>query len=361
MAIAAVAMIGGIVIYTPYVRYWLPAYPLLVASCVLAAGSLIRSIRRQPQRPWLLALSGIVLAGLLLLPAPLLHFHEAWGEYTKRISTEQRREQRFAGYQAVKQLNPILAPDDGVICTYFDGVHLVGGRPYGFGLWWNGVYHIHDPSSFADFCLRYGIRYWIVDHFPLAMRSMNGAEDIAAEYWTDARMVTAWGTLAVYDVATRRLPRWRSFAQYDWPAVLEKTEKVWTASDASAHWVNLTTDSASSPGDGAIVLKGQERIGHRLQPECRGGLCKVEAHLWSQEPTFPLLQIVWYDAAGNLAGRMCGGFRGKSDYEACLYAPVPPGAEVGWVHLWEWKGAPMSLKHAAVKYWQGMRGARDED
>ena len=44
MAVVGVAMIAGVAAYTPYVRYWLPAYPLLVAACVLAAGRLLPSL-----------------------------------------------------------------------------------------------------------------------------------------------------------------------------------------------------------------------------------------------------------------------------------------------------------------------------
>ncbi len=43
MALAGAAMIALVVSYTPYVRYWLPAYPLLLAACVLAAGPLVSS------------------------------------------------------------------------------------------------------------------------------------------------------------------------------------------------------------------------------------------------------------------------------------------------------------------------------
>ena len=204
MAIVGAAMIVGVVVYTPYVRYWTPAYPLLVASCVLAAGSLIgaRGWRPQGRRSLLLAGGGMVL--LLLLPAPLLCLDMPWAVYAKRVSLEDHLRQSYPEYDAVQRLNAILAPHDGVLCCGCSGVYLVGGRPYDFAFCWNAIHRIHDRDSFADFCRRYDIRYWMVDHRLATRRNVRGSEDIVAEYWSDARRVIASGTVAVYDVAALR-------------------------------------------------------------------------------------------------------------------------------------------------------------
>ena len=154
MAIVSIAMIAGVVTYTPYVRYWLPAYPLLVASCMAAAGFWMRSIAWRPQWRYAPLLTGTACVLLLLLPAPLLMFNMPWDAYAKRISAEQHLAQSFHEYQAVRQVNAILAPHDGVLCTGLNGVYLVGGRPYELSCWWNSVNHIHDRTSFIAFCRR---------------------------------------------------------------------------------------------------------------------------------------------------------------------------------------------------------------
>jgi len=352
MAIVGVAMIVGIIAYTPYVRYWIPAYPLLVASCVLAAGSLFRSIQWRPEGRWTPVLAGTALALLLFLPAPILCLDVPWDAYAKRISGEEYLARSFQGYQATKQLNTILAPDDGVLCTGCDGVYLVGGRPYEFVFWWNGVHHIHDRASFAEFCRRYGIRYWMVNHFSLASRRVEGSRDIVAEYWNDARLVTASGTVAVYDVASPAREKLPATMRCEWPTLLEDSEKPWTPFDPSKDWVNLTTAAAATrPAKETIAVAGAAWIGHRLDPEIPGGICRVSLGLWSSQPTDPMMEITWYDAKGNLLSRVIGTSYGKSDFQTWLCSSVPPNAKNGWIYLREWKQKPIHLKRGTVTFW----------
>ena len=354
MAIVGVAMIAGIVTYTPYVRYWMPAYPLLVASCVLAAGSLLRSIQWRPEGRFAPLLSGIALASLLLLPAPFFCVGIPWDEYARRTSLDERLRQRFQGYDAAKQLNQILLPDDGVICTAFEGIYLVGGRPYEFDLSISSsVHRIHDVDSFDAFRRRYGIRYWIVNHPRPILPGANGVDAIATKYWSDARMVSASGTVVIYDLAAEPSDRWRTAAHHEWPIVVENQERSWTLFDPSKHWVNLTTAApATSPAKGTIAVTGAAWIGHRLDPEIPGGICCVSLGLWSNEHTDPVMEITWYDAKGNLLSRANGAGSGKSDLGAWLYSSVPANAKCGWVYLREWKQRPIHLKRAAVTFWK---------
>ena len=146
MAIVSVAMIAGIVAYTPYVRYWLPAYPLvgrlrraggrIVGSCdPLAAGGAM-ACRSLAGPPWRCCCACRRRFSSVNVP---------WDAYAKRISAERvSGADRFRDYEAAQQLNTILGRDDGVLCTGCDGVYLVGGRPYDFECWWNNIHHIHD-------------------------------------------------------------------------------------------------------------------------------------------------------------------------------------------------------------------------
>ena len=204
LALAGAAMVGGIALYTPYIRYWLPAYPLLLASCVLAAGSFMHDRRWPTEGLGVKAIWATTLAGLLLLPAPLACLDLPWGEYSGRISREERLAKRFPGYPAVERLNAILQPDDGVLCTAFDGVYLVGGRPYTFSFEWNEPYRIHDTASFADFCRRNNIRYWIVGCNLGSSPGWKKTNDIAREYVVAERLVAGCGETTIYDVAGRR-------------------------------------------------------------------------------------------------------------------------------------------------------------
>jgi hypothetical protein len=176
---------------------------------------------------------------------------------------------------------------------------------------------------------------------------------IATKYWSDARMVSASGTVVIYDLAAEPSDRWRTAAHHEWPIVVENQERSWTLFDPSKHWVNLTTAApATSPAKGTIAVTGAAWIGHHLDPEIPGGICCVSLGLWSNEHTDPVMEITWYDAKGNLLSRANGAGSGKSDFEAWLYSAVPANAKCGWVYLREWKQRPIHLKRAAVTFWK---------
>jgi hypothetical protein len=407
MAVAGAAMIAGIVLYTPYVRYWLPAYPLLVISCVLAAGWLTSGLRWRIEGQWRESLSknsplplgdgsgvtacprcttwkaispqtaltltlsqrergprtatlrtaaqiaaGTALAALLLLPAVFSCLGLPWGEYTGRVGRDQRLAERFPGYEAVKRLNAILRPDDGVICSGYEGVYLVAGRPYGFEPMWNGVHRIHDAASFAAFCRRHHIRYWIVDRPFELTRSLQKTDAYLAAYWTESRMVAMAATAAVYDLAEEHPNTWTIAARHEWPSVLERTTRPWTHNDTAAHWVNLTTEAATSPAKGIIDLEGNAWIAHRFAVELPGGICRVQLGMWSRGRVTSALEITWHDAAGNLVGRTRAAACGESDREPWICSQAPSGAAFGWVYLRNVNQQQGRLKRAALTFWK---------
>jgi hypothetical protein len=352
MAVVGIAMIAGVGTYTPYVRYWLPAYPLLVASCVLAAGSLLRSISWRLEGRWPPVLAGAALLLLLFLPAPVLCINNPWDAYAKRIGREEYLTKVFPAHPAAQQLNKILAPDDGVLCTGCENVYLVGGRPYDFDFWWNRIQRVGDAKSFAQFCRRYGIRYWMVNSFSMSGRSFASRQDIVGDYWDDARLVAASGMVTVYDVASPARNNLPKVTRHEWPNVIEHPEKSWTLLDPAENWVNLTTAAAAtSLAKEAIALTGAAWIGHRLEPEIPGGICRVSLAFWSNELTDPLMEITWYDAKGKLLSRVNGAGCGKSDFAAWLCSSVPASAKWGWLYLREWRQKPIHLKRATVTYW----------
>ena len=146
-------------------------------------------------------LFGLAILGLLISPLPFNCYKSPWGEYSHSVTREEQLAVRFPGYQAVRQFNQLLGPDDGVICTGYEGVYLVAGRPYEYNFWWNPVHHVHDVASFADFCRCHNIRYWIVDH-ARTTRGGSDKDEIQSHYWTEARTVAARSTLTIYDIAS---------------------------------------------------------------------------------------------------------------------------------------------------------------
>lgn len=268
LVIAGIAGIACVVSYTPYVRYWLPAYPLLVAGCAVAALPLLSEWK--VNRPAILAAVGLALLGLLISPLPFNCYQSPWGEYAHVVTHEEQLAQRFPGYQAVRQLNQSLGPDDGVICTGYEGVYLVGGRPYEYNFWWNPVHRVHDVASFADYCRRNNIRYWIVDHARTMAVGVDEG-DIQSHYWTDARTVAARSTLTVYDVASPPAAAPLT-ARQQLPAVLDKSAGDWKCSDCPTNWVSLYGSASAAAARAAVSAApiGRSAIAcrRRLKARC---------------------------------------------------------------------------------------------
>jgi hypothetical protein len=350
MAAAGSATIGCILLYTPYVRYWLPGYPLLVASCVLAAAKLIRSADWRLAANWPTVFSGVALALLLLLPMPQLCLNLPWDAYAKRISTEEYLERYFPGQQAIKRFNRIVKPTDGVLCTGC-GVYLVGGHPYNFDFWWNDIHRIHDSASFADFCRRYDIRYWLIDRsrsnaFPWLAKE----QAIVAKYWTDARIVAAGQTVVAYDVRSAKFET-PSLSRQEWPATIDNPEKARTHAGTRRNWVNLGDVAAKTDAD-AIVMQGNSKIGHVIRPERPGCLCRIEFNAWSDVLTHPLIDFTWYDADGRVVEQQHGATLGESDYSFPFYVTMPPNANYGRIDVREWQQQTIRWKSCSVVFWR---------
>ena len=175
--------------------------------------------------------------------------------------------------------------------------------------------------------------------------------NIQSRYWTDARLVEAHGTLAVYDVASSEPATGPAAIQQQWPTVLEKSEKPWTPTDRLADWVALMGNTAmDSPGN-AVTVACDRQIGHRLTLRSAGEMCRVQLDLRSKESTYPLAEIVWYDAGGTVLDRVMGAGKGKADYHLSLYSRVPAGAKTGWVCVRTWQGTPAELKQGSITTW----------
>jgi hypothetical protein len=260
------------------------------------------------------------LTALLLFPVVLPCPGFSWDEYAGHLSPEVRKSWAFPGHETVEQLNPILTLDDGVIVTGYEGNHLIAGRAYEFPFWWCDLRRIHDVPAMADFCRRYHIRYWLVNHDGPMSRIFCGREQIAAHYWTDARLVTARGTTAVYDV---------------------------TGPSA-----RLVKSAAADLSGGPVAVTGREGIGYDLKPQSAASICRVKLDLSSDGQTAPLLEVVWRDAPGNIVGHTTVPLERKSDCAACLFVPVPPGVKSGRVQICEPRGLPFRLRRAEVTYWR---------
>ena len=122
------------------------------------------------------------------------------------------------------------------------------------------------------------------------------------------------------------------------------------------NWANLAARGAL-PAKDAVVLDGKAWIGHHIAPEIPGGLCRVKLSMSSKDRTDPLFDLVWFDADGAILNRVSGAAQGRLDYQASIYAAVPPHAKHGWVYLREWQQKPIEMKRASVTFWKSQTAA----
>jgi hypothetical protein len=354
LVFVGVVGIAGVVSYTPYVRYWLPVYPLLVVGSAVATLPLLSTWK--VERPELRTALGLAFLVLLISPLPFNCQQSPWDEYSHKVTREQHLAQRFPNVEAVLEFNRSLDPEDGVLCTGYEGVYLVHGRPYEYNFWWNPVHHIHDVASFADFCRRNNVRYWIVDHQRTMLNGLNEGE-LQSHYWTEERTVAARGTVTIYDVSSPLDGTSPPAARQQLDAVLEKSPIDWKCTDCPANWIPLYGNTApdvkdvmAAPARTAVVAAPDRQVWHRLPPPAEGQMCSVELELNSPVSTYPYAEIYWYDADGKVLDQVAGAGVGKADYHFYVYSQVPPGAKSGWVRLRTWQGAPVELTRGSVSY-----------
>ena len=384
MALASVAMIAGIVSYTPYIRYWMPAYPLLLIACMLAVGLLFRPLldkfdsgRDEKDARFLLSpirivqrlnplvmrwskTAGVFLIIVTLLPLPLMLNIFSWQEYTQLVGKETMIEAYFNGYPAVRQLNKILSPGENVMCTSFEAIHLIKAPAVEYQFWWDHIHHIDDLESFNDFRQRNHFRYWVVKYFRIYLDQNPEIKPIISEYWTDERLVTGWGTVAVYDISEKPIRPWNGGRQTAWPTMLDESDKDWAVSDDENNWIGLNKSGEAKQEENVISLAGPKRITHRLDAHAEGECCRVKLDVKSSETTHPLVEIAWFDKHGDRMASAVGGSHGEGDYQTWLYSRVPEGAKTGWVSFWERNDLPIQLVRTAVTFWP-LAGSAEEE
>lgn len=353
-----IAMVVGILFYTPYVRYWLPAYPLLIMACAVALFTSFPSF----QTLWKGIPNdiGVCLAAgaLVIIPSIFNCSKLHWQEYAKLIDLDTRIDERFGGSQAIKQINTILDPNDGILCSGFEGVYLLKGRPYEYNFWWNGVYHISDAESFADFCRKHNIHYWMVSSQAFGVGYDEISRKLMSHYWTDDRLVSGVGAFALYDIRDDRKSIKSQPPIVALPSVLETKVKQWTPQEACEDWVNLSYDRDIKEDNNAICLGGSGLLLHRLHPSSKKGICRVECNFYSEHDCSAILRCDWFGKDGKKLSSTMASKSAKSDFCIQLYVPPPPeGADSCWLHLWKWQGRSFQLKNSTVTWLDGRQQA----
>ena len=151
----------------------------------------------------------------------------------------------------------MLRPNEGVICTRYEGVYLIQGRAYEFAFWWNDIHHIHDVASFADFCQRHGIRYWVVEpcRKPVArdQRCVGNLGDVLDGLATGVCQRSDGRLRRDRDLPTSLA---KDLHATQWPTAMEKTGKPCSPLAASASLGQPGGEHCGKHGGGGSRLEG---------------------------------------------------------------------------------------------------------
>jgi hypothetical protein len=354
LAIAGLLMIACVVAYTPYARYWLPAYALVVVSVAIALGDVFQG-RMAERGPLGRAVSAVAVFIVLMLPLPLWACSLGklpWEAYTHAMSGEQQRLLIFPGYPAIAELNSLLGPDEAVITSHFAGNHTIHGRAYEFVPWWNAIHGVHDVASFDEFCGRYHIRYWVVDHVLQASCDQFVAKGIGQRYWTDARRVAAYGSVAIYDLWEEHPAARLAKSHWEIPATLVKKGEDAPGAAATPGWNDQRpgTEHAAATAKGGIALSPTGQVGHRFVVPPGARHCRASLDVSSNPRGNVLAMFVWLDDKDVAVDRVLGSVLFSATPCAVqVYSPVPPTARTALLLVNTWGGEPMWLGRGFVE------------
>jgi hypothetical protein len=368
------AIIVGVSLVAPYLRYWLPGYPLLLIPLIQSAAAAFR----RPASRWLSSLAAVPMLACLLLPIAVWiggwGINDPWLVYTRQKTREQWLADRLPGYNAVDELNGRIDPHDGVICVNYSGVSTVNARAFEFRDMSPEVDH---PAGFSDlpgYMRRNHLRYWIVDHtrFGLAFYCGKGCN----QYWTDENFVTASQGVAIYDTAPTTCSHYMLPRHHDVPPALVDAgvnRPAWTASTALLKAV----------GEGAhetvpIDSKLEQTVFRTFTLPLGTGMFRCLVPLRAEQcysgPGSVRLSVEWFDVqnkrlaveyseylihipfAKDEACRHSAGKHGpfvprESEELACLFSKIPAGAIAGAVSITTFN-TRVWIQTACFSFWQ---------
>ncbi len=277
LGLAGVAIFLGVGIYSPYARYWLSAYPLMLMALSIALGQTIA--RARWRSGWLSTSAAVVLFVSLLLPIPYWRtgFHGLpWDVYTRKTSEEAWFTRHTLGYPAIQTLNAVADPSDRILASPRVAVHTIDATAQVFPYWHAKINGVVDKDSFDRFLAKNDIRYWVVDFSTDDSEYFDGLVEASPRYWTTSRLLTGSSTVAVYDVSSPAPPpRFSLLDQRVIPPVMDK----------DSGWRDLHAKNgarALKPGRKAIRIPKRGAAEHRFEIPAGADLFRAKLDLKSK-------------------------------------------------------------------------------
>lgn len=361
LALVGLAGFLGICLFTPYARYWLPVYPLLLIPLILLMGQSWDRTRWRLSR-YTAPLAGVAIFTALLLTVPFWAAFRGglpWKIYTNEVSDETWLARRFAGYQAIEQLNGFVEESDRVISTRYQAIFTVHADAYELPFWRTRVYGIEDTESFEKYLNDNAIRYWIVNHSHRDASFIDKRVEASLRYWTDERLVAAFSTVAVYDVSPGATPR--RFKLLDSrvlePVLLPHATPRDQRIDA-AGWSDPFKDKpaqAARPAAQTIELPGQGGLDYSFTLPAAADLCRLSLYL-SSDQGGSILSLSWLDAHRKpIETLQAGGGGGPPGRQSRIFSVIPEQARYGRLMVRPFRTTTLQVGEMKIDFFDGMR------
>lgn len=376
LCLAGVAIVFGVSLVAPYLRYWLPAYPVMLIPLVQCAA---RAFDRSAPR-WLASFAAVPMLVAALLPLALwvgcFGIINPWLVYTHQKTNSQWMADFHPGYHAIAELNRKIDSHDNVLCTNYLAVSAVNARAFEFRETSLEIDLPGPTSELSAYLRQNDIRYWIVDH---ARDTLDKFLRMGCgKYWTDENIVSASQGVAIYSIGLAKgavcytSPRRRDIP----PALVDASVDPagWTGSPALLKALGQGTHETLE-----IDSCMEQTARHNFSLPSGTALVRCTLPLRAESgATAPsgkvLVTVAWFDAQGNDLGsessecwlrrpmpkaearRHSAGKKrlfasSESEELACVFSKVPDGATVGALMITT-VNARVWIQTAQITYWQ---------
>jgi len=344
LTLTGVAGIILICMVTLNIRYWLPAYPLVMCGILLGAYDLYEKIQIRLNTD-VKMLAGLILMVMVILTIPFWTGFNHLGLWTWEVYSGQKSKSEWSrfmhlGTPAVEALNRIVQEDDGVLCTNYEAVYAVNARSYDFPFWHTNILDLQSGDDFAEFVNKNRIQYWLINlrstddnHF------FNGRVDTRNRYFTDDRLVSASHQVAIFDVSES--PRHNRLQEYE--KLNPELVLCEPATPDCSDWLY------SNPTDGKTVTVQEEG---KITVPADGNILKVfeipenssmvefTIRTTSNDSTTLILSLEWLDSDRKQFDKIQGGISSRLKYDLFkgpIYGNIPPDAEFVRIRIRPWR------------------------
>jgi hypothetical protein len=357
-AFAAVAFFAVLAPWSLNLRYLLPAYALLLFWLLARGGSLLGRIHPRGNSV-LVVFLGLAAICMVALPIPLwiaarpLPYGFPWDVYTGVTSHRSRYAELLPGYQALEELNEHTAPEDKVLFSGPFGQHLVAARTFEFPGWNAMLDRITRPADVAPFLRKNEIHYWVVDYCNANDIAWFRRLSVISNWWNPWRLRWGFSTIGVYDVSDNLHSSTMAEAGVtDLPPVVQGHPTV--AAARARGWTSVTPQRLiehDALGANHLSVAARTSLFHYLERPLGADFCEVRVKLRSNGSAPLLLTLAWRNINGKILTPQTHApawHTGGGRFEVVAFAPVPPGAQFGYLGLWT--GSPVELTGGSIDY-----------